>query len=139
MPYKCQDCGKTFRYKVSERTHKCTISAQGSSIESPKTVVSNTMQQSETSNFNKEKDAENTIEEHQHQEEGLEEHQAMSGEDHVMSDTYPEPTDFFSFVMSPSDRLQHLSLSGDVTEDTNHNSIDSEALKQLLYDVADYN
>lgn len=56
---------------------------------------------------------------------------------------YPDAADFFSLVMSPSDRLQHLSLtSSNSVEDprspAQHESIDSEALKQLLYDVADY-
>lgn len=61
-------------------------------------------------------------------------------QDQVMNDSYPEPPDFFSLVMSPVDRLQHLSLSGEETADVNtsQHRIDSEALKQLLYDVADY-
>ncbi len=33
MPYDCQACGKSFRYKVTQRTHKCLgpSSADGSS------------------------------------------------------------------------------------------------------------
>ncbi|TGZ57132.1 Uncharacterized protein DBV15_12483 [Temnothorax longispinosus] len=30
MPYKCTMCGKSFRYKVSQRTHKCPVQTSGS-------------------------------------------------------------------------------------------------------------
>uniref|UniRef100_A0A1B6KWS7 C2H2-type domain-containing protein n=1 Tax=Graphocephala atropunctata TaxID=36148 RepID=A0A1B6KWS7_9HEMI len=132
MPYKCQDCGKTFRYKVSERTHKCTLSAVGSSTEPPDVSVPNKMEEDATPNFTGETESQSinkeigTGEEQWHQKEALREHQAFS-----------EPTDFFSLVMSPSDRLQHLSLS-EPTGSPHHESIDTEALKQLLYDVGDY-
>lgn len=53
----------------------------------------------------------------------------------------PEPTDFFSLVMSPSDKLQQLTLSPEQqsVDDIRQVNMDSESLKQLLYDVVDYN
>ena len=30
MPYVCNDCGKSFRYKVTQRTHKCVGKIDGS-------------------------------------------------------------------------------------------------------------
>lgn len=33
MPYKCTICDKSFRYKVSQRTHKCLAQVQGSQIQ----------------------------------------------------------------------------------------------------------
>lgn len=67
--------------------------------------------------------------------------QNMSGVDSLMDNNFPEGTDFFSLVMSPADRLQHLSLATEEHSpclDSTHQSIDTEALKELLYDVADY-
>lgn len=32
MPYKCTACDKSFRYKVSQRSHKCPVSPAGSVI-----------------------------------------------------------------------------------------------------------
>lgn len=67
--------------------------------------------------------------------------QNMSGVDSLMDNNFPEATDFFSLVMSPADRLQHLSLATEEQspcQDSAHQSIDTEALKELLYDVADY-
>lgn len=67
--------------------------------------------------------------------------QNMSGVDSLMDNNFTEATDFFSLVMSPADRLQHLSLATEEQSpcpDSAHQSIDTEALKELLYDVADY-
>lgn len=35
MPYKCTACDKSFRYKVSQRSHKCVASPSGSVVRSP--------------------------------------------------------------------------------------------------------
>lgn len=67
--------------------------------------------------------------------------QNMSEVDSLMDNNFPEATDFFSLVMSPADRLQHLSLATEEQSpcpDSAHQSIDTESLKELLYDVADY-
>lgn len=32
MPYCCTACNKTFRYKVSQRTHKCTVQPPGTVV-----------------------------------------------------------------------------------------------------------
>lgn len=32
MPYKCTACGKSFRYKVSQRSHKCLMNPPGSVV-----------------------------------------------------------------------------------------------------------
>ena len=32
MPYKCTACDKSFRYKVSQRTHKCTAQPPGTVV-----------------------------------------------------------------------------------------------------------
>lgn len=32
MPYKCTACNKSFRYKVSQRSHKCPVNPPGSVI-----------------------------------------------------------------------------------------------------------
>lgn len=66
---------------------------------------------------------------------------AQNMSDSLMDNNFPEATDFFSLVMSPADRLQHLSLATEEqspSPDSVHQSIDTEALKELLYDVADY-
>ena len=35
MPYKCTACDKSFRYKVSQKSHKCSMSPPGSVIRAP--------------------------------------------------------------------------------------------------------
>lgn len=35
MPYKCTACNKSFRYKVSQRSHKCPVNPPGSVVRIP--------------------------------------------------------------------------------------------------------
>ena len=39
MPYVCNDCGKSFRYKVTQRTHKCLGKVDGTSTPQLKPLI----------------------------------------------------------------------------------------------------
>lgn len=52
MPYKCTACNKNFRYKVSQRTHKCTSEANGSTIIPTEDLVDRLLRSSNSLNAN---------------------------------------------------------------------------------------
>ena len=39
MPYVCTECGKSFRYKVTQRTHKCLGKADDALLNLPKPLI----------------------------------------------------------------------------------------------------
>jgi hypothetical protein len=46
MPYRCTACNKSFRYKVSQRTHKCTSQPPGSVVRQTGDLLQKLMQSS---------------------------------------------------------------------------------------------
>lgn len=51
MPYKCTTCDKSFRYKVSQKSHKCLTSSPGSHTPEPTSTSPNISQKTEDCPF----------------------------------------------------------------------------------------
>lgn len=51
MPYKCTICNKTFRYKVSQRSHKCIVNTPGDLINPSTSSTTKDIQTTTNSNI----------------------------------------------------------------------------------------
>lgn len=136
MPYKCTACAKSFRYKVSQRTHKCPAQPPGQVIRSGELLQKLLLIKS-PEEIQDEEDLKNDAEERHRINEMIDksiEDMARGKGDHNINDLFPTPiveeilgipqTKPEGSLNSPSEQFQNMCLLDVLNE---------ESINDLLY------
>lgn len=147
MPYCCTACNKTFRYKVSQRTHKCTAQPPGTVIRQPGDLLQKLLNNVALNLNTQPKD-----ETHVEQTICTTEDSISKSLDDLVNESCNKIgleqwngtieshlTETVMNVPSPSEFMKNLCITGEesyvTTESHMDSTINTDSLKELLYDV----
>lgn len=138
MPYKCTACEKSFRYKVSQRTHKCLAQPPGTVVRQTGDLLQKLIQSvSLSNNIDDHIDLSDKDFLNQSLDEFVKESCDKIGigdDDHFHENTVPIPIEVQ--IPSPSEKFQNMCLYSP-SENVNFNdsleTINESSFKQLLY------
>lgn len=146
MPYKCTACAKSFRYKVSQRTHKCPAQPPGQVIRQSGELLQKLLLNSNLvkspEEIQEDEDQKLDAEERHRINEMIDksiEDMARGKVDHNISELFPTPIveeilgipqSTEGSMNSPSDQFQNLCL---YSHDQLNDVLNEESIHELLY------